>query len=85
MPSTVAGDAVSSYLTISPLPTRAEARPAVCFLLHFLWGRPPWVLPSILSCGARTFLTPARIQQSRQRDRPSHSAESGDATVQVDS
>ena len=58
--ASVAGDAVSSYLTFSPLPIgRNEAsRQAVFFLWHCLWGRPPWELPSILSCGARTFLTP---------------------------
>ena len=46
-------------------------RQAVCFLWHCLWGRPPWVLPSALPCGARTFLTPDR--EVRQRDHPSHS------------
>jgi len=68
--TSVTEGAVSSYLTISPLP--ANPRPensvpensryprarAVYFLWHFLWGRPPWELPSIPSCGARTFLTP---------------------------
>ena len=28
------------------------------FLWHFPWGHPPWVLPSILPGGARTFLPP---------------------------
>lgn len=35
----VAGPAVRSCRTLSPLP-RAEARSAVCFLWHFPWGRP---------------------------------------------
>ena len=45
---------VRSYRTISPLPT---SRRAVSFLCHFPSGRPAWVLPSALPCGARTFLT----------------------------
>src|SRR5450759_1399656 len=31
---------------------------AVLFLWHFPSGRPDWVLPSALLCGARTFLQP---------------------------
>lgn len=27
------------------------------FLWHFPWGRPHWVLPSVLPYGARTFLS----------------------------
>jgi hypothetical protein len=40
--ASVAGDAVRSYRTLSPLPFRgvAPAIQAVCFLLHFPWGRP---------------------------------------------
>jgi len=33
----VAGNAVRSYRTLSPLPDRS---PADCFLWHFPWGRP---------------------------------------------
>ncbi len=29
---------------------------AVCFLLHFPWGHPPWPLASTLPCGVPTFL-----------------------------
>ena len=29
---------------------------AVCFLLHFPWGFPPWPLASALPCGVPTFL-----------------------------
>jgi hypothetical protein len=36
--------------------TGPRGGPAVCFLWHCPWGRPPWVLPSTLPCGARTFL-----------------------------
>ena len=39
----VAGDAVRSCRTLSPLP--AAERPAVCFLWHFPWGRPRRALP----------------------------------------
>lgn len=44
---------VVSYTTLSPLPTRT---PAVCFLWHCLADHSGWVLPTVLSCGARTFL-----------------------------
>jgi len=50
-------------LTGAPLTAQAHPRvtgiPAVCFLLHFPWGRPHSLLASILPCGARTFLSPA--------------------------
>jgi len=36
----VAGGAVRSYRTLSPLPVVTEARQAVCFLWHFPWGCP---------------------------------------------
>ena len=42
---------------------------AVCSLLHFPWGHPPWVLPSTLPCGVRTFL-----QRSRASDRLPYSS-----------
>jgi len=43
---------------------------AVCFLLHFLAGHPGWALPTVLLCGARTFLgaEPSR-GELRRRDR----------------
>src|SRR6266851_3841383 len=37
-------------------PLRRSARPGGNFLWHFPSGRPDWVLPSALLCGARTFL-----------------------------
>jgi hypothetical protein len=40
------------------------ARPAVSFLWHFPSGHPDWALPSVLPCGARTFLTTARRRWS---------------------
>ena len=49
---------VSSYLTVSPLPTERTPQ-AVCFLWHFPWPRGRWALPTIAPCGARTFLPPA--------------------------
>ena len=49
--------AVSSYLTVSPLPALACARTsAVCFLLHFPSPHGARPLAGILLCGARTFL-----------------------------
>jgi len=45
---------VRSYRTVAPLPF-ADAKGGL-FLWHFPWGRPHWVLPSTLPCGARTFL-----------------------------
>ncbi len=51
---------VGSYPTISPLPVRAalaSGEPsAVSFLWRFPSGHPGSVLPTSLSCGARTFL-----------------------------
>ena len=52
------GILVSSYLAFSPLPPKRskELFRAVCFLLHFPWGRPRSLLATTLPCGARTFL-----------------------------
>ncbi len=48
---------VVSYTTVSPLPDcRPKTGPAVCFLWHCPAGHPGWALPTILPCGARTFL-----------------------------
>ncbi len=50
---------VRSYRTVSPLPRRADPRDvAVCSLLHWLWSRDRWALPTTVPCGARTFLHP---------------------------
>jgi len=59
-PNVTAG-AVSSYLTISPLPRFAVAHRGGVFLWHYLSGFPAWALPSTLPGGARTFLSPNRI------------------------
>ena len=52
---------VRSYRTVSPSPVLfvpKEYEPsAVCFLWHFPAGRPDWLLASILSFGAPTFLS----------------------------
>ena len=45
---------VSSYLTVSPLPSFPKA---VCFLLRFPQGCPHRVLPGIPPYGVRTFLS----------------------------
>lgn len=46
---------------------RARGAEAVCSLLHWPAGLPGWTLSTILLCGARTFLAPAR---RRARGRP---------------
>ena len=67
--TTVAGSAVRSYRTISPLPevgagaefVEAPLRPqprAVYFLWHFPSAHAAQALPGTLPCGARTFLCP---------------------------
>jgi hypothetical protein len=53
------GPLVVSYTTVSPLPparARRHRPEAVCSLLHFLADCSGWVLPTVLLCGARTFL-----------------------------
>lgn len=69
---------VGSYPTISPLPDRAAlasgAPSAVSFLWRFPSGHPGSVLPTSLSCGARTFLPPASGLSRPQADGcPAHS------------
>ena len=49
------GPLVVSYTTVSPLPP-VRGLEAVCSLLHFLADCSGWVLPTVLLCGARTFL-----------------------------
>ena len=41
-----------------PYRARRSASAAVCFLLHFPWPHGRSALPTTLSCGARTFLSP---------------------------
>jgi hypothetical protein len=61
---------VRSYRTVSPLPDpgapcgRAEPS-AVCSLWHFPWPRGRSALPTTLSCGARTFLSPTNPGQGQ--------------------
>src|SRR4029078_4517935 len=58
--SSVAGRAVRSYRTVSPLPD-PRRNPAVCSLLHCPSRRLASPLASLLPVGARTFLSaPAR-------------------------
>jgi len=53
------------------IPIRGEALPkpwrrqAVCSLWHFPWGHPRSALPTILPCGARTFLSPRQKRGKR--------------------
>ena len=44
---------VGSYPTVSPLPPNGGGFLSVALA----GGRPPWELPSVLPCGARTFLS----------------------------
>ena len=60
---------VSSYLTVSPLPTK-HAPWAVCFLWHFPWPHGRWALPTIAPCGARTFLPPVPSERPEGRRSP---------------
>ena len=46
--ASVAGRAVGSYPTVSPLPARRTGQ-AVCFLWHFPWGRPRRTLSGTVS------------------------------------
>ena len=69
---------VRSYRTVSPLPPEdrgAVFRSAVCFLLHFPGPRGRWALPTIVFCGARTFLQALRPGERLIlcRQRPDHS------------
>ena len=67
----VAGGAVRSYRTISPLPPAGYPRDrlAVCFLWHFPWGCPRRALPGTVPPWSPDFPLPAR--QRRAAIRPS--------------
>lgn len=71
----VATAAVSSYLTVSPLPDPDHrlapvlGPSAVYSLLHFPSPRGAWALPSTLPCGARTFLYRAKKPLQRPSGR----------------
>ncbi len=70
----VAGGAVRSYRTVSPLPPArlARASSAVCFLWHFPWGRPRRALPGTVPPWSPDFPLPAlrraAVQPSGGRD-----------------
>ncbi len=70
--ASVAGRAVGSYPTVSPLPgwfaARKRANPAVCFLWHFPWGRPRRTLSGTVSPWSPDF--PHRRGCPRQRSHP---------------
>jgi hypothetical protein len=55
--ASVAGNAVRSYRTVSPLPRHTQRSAAVCSLWHFPWGvTPAGCYPAPYIHGARTFL-----------------------------
>src|SRR6267142_2316282 len=58
----VAGGAVRSYRTVSPLPPARHAGngPAVYFLWHFPWGRPRRALPGTVPPWSPDFPLPAQ-------------------------
>jgi hypothetical protein len=60
---------VVSYTTVSPLPglgfSKEPVVPAVYSLLHCLADCSGWVLPTVLPCGARTFLGDHRQRETR--------------------
>ena len=66
VPRTVAGRAVRSYRTLSPLP-RSLSSEAVCSLLHFPSRRRASPLTSMLLYGVRTFLP--RCAEAHESDR----------------
>ncbi len=61
----VAGHAVRSYRTVSPLPIRHE--PAVCFLWHFPWSRLRRELPGAVFPWSPDFPPPPRRRQPSGR------------------
>ena len=63
--ATVAGRAVRSYRTLSPLPGRSRA---VCFLWHCPWGRPRRALPGTVFPWSPDF--PPRRAEARQSGHP---------------
>ncbi len=68
----VAGGAVRSYRTLSPLPAFAPkgfAR-AVCFLWHFPWGRPRRVLPGTVFPWSPDFPPPAPAEAGSEGSHP---------------
>ena len=69
----VASRAVRSYRTLSPLPDSSEELPsAVCFLLHFPWGRPRRPLAATVFPWSPDFPLPILIATKRDiRQRPS--------------
>ena len=66
--ASVAGRAVGSYPTVSPLPdwfaARKRAGPAVCSLWHFPWGRPRRPLTGTVSPWSPDFPHPAGCPRS---------------------
>jgi hypothetical protein len=65
----VAGGAVRSYRTVSPLPPARATRegPAVYFLWHFPWGRPRRGLPGTAPPWSPDFPLSARLRRAAIR------------------
>src|SRR5512132_2025392 len=61
----VAGDAVRSYRTLSPLPA-GRSPSAVCFLWHCPWGRPRRVLPGTVFPWSPDFPPPPPRERRRR-------------------
>ena len=61
-------------LTCAWMMRKTSSRPsAVCFLLHWPDPRGRWVLPTTVSCGARTFLHELGLTPLSHSDRLTHS------------
>jgi hypothetical protein len=70
----VAGDAVRSYRTLSPLPAPLARQPAVCFLWHFPWGRPRRPLTGTVFPWSPDFPPPTPAKGPKAAIRPSDGA-----------
>ncbi len=70
--ASVAGSAVRSYRTVSPLPGGSSPPSAVCFLWHFPWGHPRRPLAATVFPWSPDFPPPDKIAITRfARQRPS--------------
>ncbi len=77
----VAGGAVRSYRTLSPLPAGLWSAQAVCFLWHFPWGRPRRALPGTASPWSPDFPPPGRSRKAAIR--PSGTSRASDPGVRI--
>jgi hypothetical protein len=78
----VAGGAVRSYRTVSPLPTsRHRYEPAVYFLWHFPWGRPRRVLPGTVPPWSPDFPLPGKAEERPSSRLAAEDLGTGEAAV----